>query len=150
MTWILARHLHIYLLSFLRFWTLSIQQCLFWMTWHWKPAVEDSFPGSILVFVLLPSSVRSHRFSKISKWTNSIHLTNARFFRLTAENNQKLSLRMQIKLKHQWLNCQIIMGRREVGKEGVNEWICEWTLLKSVIHQTGVSLKNQHCNSPND
>ena len=38
----LEESLHIYPLSFFRFWTLSIEQfCfyldLFWMAWHWKP-----------------------------------------------------------------------------------------------------------------
>ena len=40
------RSLYIYLLSFPRFWTLSVGCCfdfyfdLFWMAWHWKP-IED-------------------------------------------------------------------------------------------------------------
>ena len=38
------RSLYMYLLSFPRFWTLSIERFdfyfdLFWMAWHWKPAI---------------------------------------------------------------------------------------------------------------
>ena len=47
MTWILARALvlYIYLLSFARFWSLSIERFWFlsWIAWHWKPAIVRFF-----------------------------------------------------------------------------------------------------------
>ena len=58
--------LYMYLLSFPRFWTLSIERFdfyfdLFWMAWHWKPAIPGIATHDSVLF--LPRLLSTHVFN---------------------------------------------------------------------------------------
>ena len=87
--------LYIYLLSFPRFWTLSIERFdfyfdLFWMTWHWKPAIEGfSVSSSARGYAILNLQkyrslvVESPRIHEVG-W--GVHPAPVKFSTVSAEN----------------------------------------------------------------
>ena len=79
--------LHIYLLSFPRFWTLSIERFwiffyVFWMAWHWKPTTEPAseykglYGGKTITLLISKTLLTSSLLYALSFFFNGWSSTN--------------------------------------------------------------------------
>ena len=98
LTWILARVLFsIYLLSVLRFWTLfngfDFYFDLFWMAWHWKPAIPFFTKKSPLLYTFYWQMVSlSHKYT-LFRTLHSFNCLKCTFFKIeiNISQNRKFS-----------------------------------------------------------